>query len=86
MTFLRDTGECLLSPVRGEHEEQYKTWSEMARAVPEGTQQLPDIDGGLSHPRNYIGQVRCVRGCKKVFQSVADRERHDKLIHRLQLN
>ena len=55
------------------------TWHEMATMAVSGTQQTPELDTGIT--TGLKGDRLCTAGCKKVFQSTADRDRHYRLIH-----
>lgn len=81
MTFLRASGGCLLPPLMttGEH---YMSWREMASQAYNQTVEIPQLDHGLSVSYTYEGDSMCNKEfCRKVFQSRADRDRHEKLIH-----
>ena len=54
----------------------------MAAKAMSGEQVIPQIDEGLSGVSEDEA-IRCDMGCRKVFQSNADRNRHIKLVHRI---
>ncbi len=81
MTFLRATGGCLLPP-KAEPGDHFMSWRELATEAFHGSLELPELDYGLSNPYVYEGHRTCPKElCRKVFQSRADRDRHDKLVH-----
>ena len=84
MTFLRTFGgghnfNLRISPDFPGH---YQTWHSLASAVLEGEITLPSLDEGLS--TSMKGARLCTKGRSKVFQSAADRERHDRLLHKFE--
>ena len=62
--------------------EHYNTWHELAADAMKGQSTLKKLDQGLSGV-DEEETVRCDLGCRMVFQSNADRQRHIKLVHRL---
>ena len=79
MTFLREfAGGCQFTPEKSERfHGHFKTWEEMASLSTIGKLQPQTLDEGLE------GDMICKNGCRKVFQSAADRERHNRLVHKI---
>lgn len=83
ITFLREFADGYnFTPKPSEqHPDHFMAWHEMAQRATAGTLQFADVDEGLESPLSGE-QRRCKQGCKKVFQSAADMDRHDRLIHK----
>lgn len=82
MTFLREFGGgCCFTPQSSDkYPGHYKTWEEMASLATARKLKKMDLDEGLSS--SLQGEYRrCKHGCRKVFQSRADKDRHDKILH-----
>ena len=57
-------------------------WKEMALEAFTQTLDIPKLDHGLAESYEYKGSSMCKKeSCRKVFQSKADRDRHENLIH-----
>ena len=87
VTFLRETCGCLFPPMRSADQDPeqigFKSWTQMANDAFNGRVRVPDLDEGLTSQYEHNGVSRCPHSCRKVYQSNADRERHEKLVHRL---
>ena len=69
-------------PTTDDNWRSYMSWREMASQAYNQTVEIPQLDHGLSVSYTYEGDSMCNKEfCRKVFQSRADRDRHEKLIH-----
>ncbi|XP_038052645.1 uncharacterized protein LOC119725325 [Patiria miniata] len=83
LTFLREFGGGHgFTPVPSDKVPgHFFTWQEMASKAVTGKLKIPALDEGVHSPIN--GERVCQAGCKKVFVSAADRDRHNRLMHKL---
>ena len=82
MTFLRKVGGgYVFTPRQSEnHPGHFQTWHELATQALSGKLEELTLDNGLGSTLNF--QRICMDGkCHKVFQSAADRDRHNRLVH-----
>lgn len=63
----------------------YDTFEKIAIEAMFGHFVPPKLDEGLTRYEEIYTTARCQSGCRKVFQSKADRDRHNKLMYDLDL-